>query len=634
MAVISPNTFDPLKRYIAVRLQQGVPIIDADWNELEDTRRFELRAFLKWFVGDGIPEGTDGFRVVGTGATNDFTLSAGLPSGLPTVPPLEKGLRQVGRCLVDGMDVILPADLAFRAQPLHVSQPGSAALATAWGVPQVQELPALNGTLLVYLDVWERLVTPSEDAGLVFPGLGTESCARLRREWVVRFRQSETVPALKTPPDPDFLPGHSYYALARVTRRASGGPVQPADVVDLRERRLLVPPATLVEDTLGTSPTRYRQGLDRPPVNLRTAINALLRGELPMTPERTVATLPGQDDLRRNAFFDNDRKRLLAFWNAGGPGGEQVVGSRLDLNAIDAGFGPPVNYTTGPQPNTPAAAALLPDGGVLLAYQKVTNAPFVVMKRLAPDLGAGAVEISLGAPATAPFIVVSGDIAVCFFYATGTSQWQFRRFRHTDNTFLDANPVLLSNTTTSSREFHAAAARDAAGMVWALFRVGGVVQLVQVVPSTGVIKGVTTFEASSGGTVPADPFVLGTPGGDVWVLWNAFNGLGLARYNGPTMNFLEARTIPFTEGASNAAAAMDAEGALWIFFNRADALEIWSLRRGPDGSYGQSRLLTGPHLGSKAPFPLLGPNGALWLLYTGTRQGEPNLMFRQVFTSL
>lgn len=59
----SRNTFDKLKHYVGVRLQQGVPIVDADWNELEDIRKSELETFLKWFVGNGIPLGNDGFKI-------------------------------------------------------------------------------------------------------------------------------------------------------------------------------------------------------------------------------------------------------------------------------------------------------------------------------------------------------------------------------------------------------------------------------------------------------------------------------------------------------------------------------------------------------------------------------------------
>jgi hypothetical protein len=59
----SRNTFDKLNHYVSVRLQQGVPLVDADWNEQEDIRKYELQAFLKWFVGNGVPAGNDGFRI-------------------------------------------------------------------------------------------------------------------------------------------------------------------------------------------------------------------------------------------------------------------------------------------------------------------------------------------------------------------------------------------------------------------------------------------------------------------------------------------------------------------------------------------------------------------------------------------
>jgi hypothetical protein len=63
MGNFTRDTFDRLKHYVGVRLQQGVPIIDADWNEQEDIRKYELRSFLKWFVGSGVPKGGDGFRI-------------------------------------------------------------------------------------------------------------------------------------------------------------------------------------------------------------------------------------------------------------------------------------------------------------------------------------------------------------------------------------------------------------------------------------------------------------------------------------------------------------------------------------------------------------------------------------------
>ena len=39
MGNFSRDTFDPNKNYVGVRLQQGVPLVDADWNELNDIIR-------------------------------------------------------------------------------------------------------------------------------------------------------------------------------------------------------------------------------------------------------------------------------------------------------------------------------------------------------------------------------------------------------------------------------------------------------------------------------------------------------------------------------------------------------------------------------------------------------------------
>ena len=64
MGNFSRDTFDRLKHYVGVRLQQGVPIVDADWNEAFDIRKYELQAFLKWFVGNGVPQHNDGFRIL------------------------------------------------------------------------------------------------------------------------------------------------------------------------------------------------------------------------------------------------------------------------------------------------------------------------------------------------------------------------------------------------------------------------------------------------------------------------------------------------------------------------------------------------------------------------------------------
>ena len=125
MGNFSRNTFNKLKHYVGVRLQQGVPIVDADWNELEDVRKYELQAFLKWFVGNGVPRGNDGFRVLPVAADNDFAIRGG-----------DGTAEGAGRCLVDGFDAVIEDTLDYTAQPLF----NNPALATKWGVAAVPPL--------------------------------------------------------------------------------------------------------------------------------------------------------------------------------------------------------------------------------------------------------------------------------------------------------------------------------------------------------------------------------------------------------------------------------------------------------------------------------------------------------------
>ncbi|MCP4428759.1 MAG: hypothetical protein GY803_30100 [Chloroflexi bacterium] len=75
------------KHYFGVRMQQGVPILDADWNEQDDLRRLELEDVGKWVLGNGVPVGSPGFRIasligggVGTIILNSNMAAVGLSS--------------------------------------------------------------------------------------------------------------------------------------------------------------------------------------------------------------------------------------------------------------------------------------------------------------------------------------------------------------------------------------------------------------------------------------------------------------------------------------------------------------------------------------------------------------------------
>jgi hypothetical protein len=215
MGNFSRSTFDRTKHYVGVRLQQGVPIVDADWNELEDVRKYELHTFLRWFVGNGVPEGNDGFAVFSVAEANDFGIRGG-----------DGTADGAGRCLVEGWEVANESDLRFTEQPLF----NDAALAAEWGVDPVQPLttPGSNRQDLVYLDVWEREVDSSEDFGhLVNPAIGVETSVRLRREWAVRVVEgTNAVPAAPE--------GHFFYPLAVLARTGGNASIPPNSIQDRR----------------------------------------------------------------------------------------------------------------------------------------------------------------------------------------------------------------------------------------------------------------------------------------------------------------------------------------------------------------------------------------------------------------
>jgi hypothetical protein len=235
MAVMTGSSFDPLKSRANVRLQQSVPIADADWNERDDIRQFDLRAILKWFVGDGLPDGSMAFRIDplgSSGAPDDFIIRAG--GGAPPVgaASADVGLRFCGHALADGLRAMISADLNYNTQPL-------VAAAGASGIPQIQPIPVIAAMVLAYLDIWERLITATDDPTLMLRGVGVETCARTIREWAVRTRASTSVPVAG---ENDFIAGHSYLALALINRKLSAPNVPAAivagDITDVRRAKL------------------------------------------------------------------------------------------------------------------------------------------------------------------------------------------------------------------------------------------------------------------------------------------------------------------------------------------------------------------------------------------------------------
>ena len=426
MANISRNTFEKLKHYVSVRLQQGVPLLDADWNEMEDIRRFELQAFLKWFVGNGVPAGNDGFRIlpvagqiilttqkheieidlsqstaapvlgfiadnarsirvfastteligrssgsfstlVGrilvvktreannkpwdsetvtfkstdfqkqtaatpsevaqaiTKAVQNFAASVGVENDY-VIQGGNSTSASAGCCLVEGWESRNESDLRYQAQQLY----GSDKLAKDWSVDRLTELttPASSRTDVVYLDVWEREVdaeseAPTGDPALINPKIGIPTCTRIKREWVVRVVQEfegdweKHLQVLR-----EEHKYHVYYGLAQIkwdyTYLTSNERVVSPTITDLRRTELRVPSTLdikqITTDAYGDTYDLDGDGQPNLKVSLREAINAMLKGGLPSTPDCQLTGGPGDFDSGLTSIRDK-AGNILIFWN-------------------------------------------------------------------------------------------------------------------------------------------------------------------------------------------------------------------------------------------------------------------------------------------------------------------------------
>ncbi|MGE3620679.1 MAG: Ig-like domain-containing protein [Acidimicrobiia bacterium] len=189
------DTFDPAKGYLGIRLQQGVPLLDRDWNELEDIRRHVERMLRLHYVGDGVPD-VSGFQVLPAPAGAEHELVVG-----------------PGRCSVAGLEVDNPEPVAYSAQG-----DGNPLPAPPADAPLV---------LTVYLEPIVERIDATVDPDLAnAQDVNVETCVRDRLSWAVRVARQPDVP----PP--------GCYVLAEVTRAAGSTVVQAAEIADRRRTRL------------------------------------------------------------------------------------------------------------------------------------------------------------------------------------------------------------------------------------------------------------------------------------------------------------------------------------------------------------------------------------------------------------
>lgn len=192
----SRDSFDALRDYAGVFLQQGRAVLDADWNEMVEVFERRIRAGTVDTIGRAVVprETMTGFQI-GISATGSLEIGRGRKylsgmllecHGAANYPgsgdtDFDAPVFDRGRDGTDGPEGVLDeliSDttgdfLPYERQPY-------------W--PTVAALPQTNGPHLVYVVAWQREVTPLQEPDLLEPALGgIDTTTRWQTVWQVRL---------------------------------------------------------------------------------------------------------------------------------------------------------------------------------------------------------------------------------------------------------------------------------------------------------------------------------------------------------------------------------------------------------------------------------------------------------------
>ena len=175
-------TFDPHKHYEKVYVQQGRVQLDADWNEQADILLHLIRSQIADIVGaSAAPSTAPGFFIKPMEAgTVELSGVQANPLERPADGPrsLPDFLIGPGFYYVDGIRCENDEMVLFSRQrdfPAAMSQ-----------LPQ--RVIDAHDQYIIYLDVWQRLITALEDPGIREPALGgADTTARVQTVWQVKL---------------------------------------------------------------------------------------------------------------------------------------------------------------------------------------------------------------------------------------------------------------------------------------------------------------------------------------------------------------------------------------------------------------------------------------------------------------
>jgi hypothetical protein len=186
------DSFEPLRHYTRVAMQQGRVQLDADWNEQASITQHYLRTLARDLIGPyGGPVDNCGFAVITDPEQLDALTDAyGQPLGGSRLEEIRERLASgdfligAGRYYVEGLLCENEAPLTYTEQQGYPFDDASS-LENLRGVRQV----------LIYLDVWERHVSAVEDPGIVEVALGgPDTATRVQLAWQVKVFRGDGPP--------------------------------------------------------------------------------------------------------------------------------------------------------------------------------------------------------------------------------------------------------------------------------------------------------------------------------------------------------------------------------------------------------------------------------------------------------
>ncbi|WP_338930444.1 DUF6519 domain-containing protein [Streptomyces netropsis] len=196
-ADLSRARFDALRDHSGVVVQQGRLPLGSDWNEFVAIVDRRLRAAAADLGTPGIAEGFSGVAVVPRTTPDAFRITSSadgitIGRGRMYVDGLLAENHGTGGIVLDPLlaDPVSEEDTPYAHQPY-------------WSAPK--DLPT-TGTHLVYLDVWQREVTPLQAPDLVEEAVGVDTTGRTQTVWRVRVHEPDT-PGINCGTKDEDIPG-------------------------------------------------------------------------------------------------------------------------------------------------------------------------------------------------------------------------------------------------------------------------------------------------------------------------------------------------------------------------------------------------------------------------------------------